>query len=393
MPGKDELPSTLRRSPRKAQETWAATHDSAVGTYGEGERAHRTAFAALKHAFEKVGDHWEPKTPQGPVGRAGRGQFPDPPAHGRGRRRERVEGAPARPRAPPEGPGAQPDGQGRARRRSEEGQPPRDGEGPPALTAGALTTGRPGTRGRTFTVPPVLVHPAPLRFVSTARIGAGSDVPSASRPRGTGPRGRPRAPSNLRPARSRRRRGVTALAVATVPAAAAAGAVPASTARHDHGPRVVGPYKHLVVIYEENHSFDNLYGGWGRVGGQQVDGLQDAPPAHHRAACTGRHAVPLPAAGRRQPHLAAAAGHVHRPRARRARSDFRNRPFTHRPLHRPDGHHLPRARCLRPQRRPRRARAAGRAAPVTSCTASTRSSTRSTAAGRTATSPAATPSG
>ena len=66
MPGKDELPSTLRRSPNKARETWIKTHDSAVGTYGEGERAHRTAFAALKHAFEKVGDHWEPKKQKGP---------------------------------------------------------------------------------------------------------------------------------------------------------------------------------------------------------------------------------------------------------------------------------------------------------------------------------------
>jgi len=66
VPGKDELPSTLRRSPKKARETWIATHDSAVGTYGEGERAHRTAFAALKHAFEKVGDHWEPKRRKGP---------------------------------------------------------------------------------------------------------------------------------------------------------------------------------------------------------------------------------------------------------------------------------------------------------------------------------------
>ncbi len=66
MPGKDELPSTLRRSPRKAQETWAKTHDSAVETYGEGERAHRTAFAALKHGFEKVGDHWEAKRHKGP---------------------------------------------------------------------------------------------------------------------------------------------------------------------------------------------------------------------------------------------------------------------------------------------------------------------------------------
>ena len=66
MPGKEELPDTLKRSPRKAQRTWIKAHDSAVETYGEGERAHRTAFAALKHSFEKVGDHWEPKKRKGP---------------------------------------------------------------------------------------------------------------------------------------------------------------------------------------------------------------------------------------------------------------------------------------------------------------------------------------
>ncbi len=66
MPGKEELPSTLRRSPEKAQQTWAKTHDSAVEEYGEGERAHRTAFASVKHSFEKVGDHWEPKEEKGP---------------------------------------------------------------------------------------------------------------------------------------------------------------------------------------------------------------------------------------------------------------------------------------------------------------------------------------
>ena len=66
MPARDDLPATLRRSPRKAQETWIKTHDSAVETYGEGERAHRTAFSALKHSFEKVGDHWEPKERKGP---------------------------------------------------------------------------------------------------------------------------------------------------------------------------------------------------------------------------------------------------------------------------------------------------------------------------------------
>ena len=66
MPGKEELPSTLARSPEKAQRTWVETHDSAVEEYGEGERAHRTAFAAVKHSFEKVGDHWEAKDQKGP---------------------------------------------------------------------------------------------------------------------------------------------------------------------------------------------------------------------------------------------------------------------------------------------------------------------------------------
>lgn len=66
MPAKDELPDTLRRSPEGARETWSKAHDSAVDTYGEGERAHRTAFSALKHSYEKVGDHWEPKNGKGP---------------------------------------------------------------------------------------------------------------------------------------------------------------------------------------------------------------------------------------------------------------------------------------------------------------------------------------
>ncbi|SHM51286.1 ChaB family protein [Cryptosporangium aurantiacum] len=66
MPGREEMPSTLKRSPKKAQDTWVKTHDSAVEQYGEGERAHRTAFDSLKHSFEKVGDHWEPKDRKGP---------------------------------------------------------------------------------------------------------------------------------------------------------------------------------------------------------------------------------------------------------------------------------------------------------------------------------------
>ena len=61
-----DIPSTIQRSGKKAQDTWAKTHDSAVESYGEGERAHRTAFSALKHTHEKVGDHWEPKQEYGP---------------------------------------------------------------------------------------------------------------------------------------------------------------------------------------------------------------------------------------------------------------------------------------------------------------------------------------
>ncbi len=66
MPGMKVLPDTLKRSLAKAQRTWAKAHDSAVQEYGDGERAHRVAFAALKHSFEKIGDHWEPKARQGP---------------------------------------------------------------------------------------------------------------------------------------------------------------------------------------------------------------------------------------------------------------------------------------------------------------------------------------
>jgi hypothetical protein len=66
MPGREKLPSTLKRSPAKAQRTWAKAHDSAVESYGEGGRAHRAAYAALKPSFEKEGDHWAPKDEKGP---------------------------------------------------------------------------------------------------------------------------------------------------------------------------------------------------------------------------------------------------------------------------------------------------------------------------------------
>ena len=66
MAARDDLPSTLERSGKKAQDTFAETLDSARGTYDDEGRARRTAFSALKHTHEKVGDHWEPKEQAGP---------------------------------------------------------------------------------------------------------------------------------------------------------------------------------------------------------------------------------------------------------------------------------------------------------------------------------------
>jgi len=70
------------------------------------------------------------------------------------------------------------------------------------------------------------------------------------------------------------------LAVALTPASAAP----------DSGP--FGHFKHLVVIYEENHSFDNLFGLWGNVNGQHVVGLADAPAAKTTQVDTTGNAYP-----------------------------------------------------------------------------------------------------
>jgi cation transport regulator ChaB len=63
---KEDLPGTIQRSPAKARRTYAKTLESAEETYGPGERAHRTAYSALKHSFERVGDRWAPKDERGP---------------------------------------------------------------------------------------------------------------------------------------------------------------------------------------------------------------------------------------------------------------------------------------------------------------------------------------
>lgn len=82
-PKQSELPGTLQRSDAKAQRTFAKAHDSAAEEYHDAERAHRVAFAALKHTHEKVGDHWEPKDEYGPSdARAESGDTSRPTAEG-----------------------------------------------------------------------------------------------------------------------------------------------------------------------------------------------------------------------------------------------------------------------------------------------------------------------
>ena len=82
--GKHQMPSTLKRSPPKAQRTFEETLDHAEQEYGKGERASRTAYASLKHSFEKVGDHWAPKKQKGPS---------DPRSAKGGKAAQRGEGA------------------------------------------------------------------------------------------------------------------------------------------------------------------------------------------------------------------------------------------------------------------------------------------------------------
>jgi acid phosphatase len=66
---------------------------------------------------------------------------------------------------------------------------------------------------------------------------------------------------------------VTPVAIAAALALALPAVASAHGSGHDgHGMKGVD---HIVVIYEENHSFDNLYGGW-----EGVNGVNKADPAH-----------------------------------------------------------------------------------------------------------------
>ena len=132
----EELPSTLQRSDDLAKRTFAKVHDAAAEQYGDEERAHRTAFAALKHSHEKVGDHWEPKEENGPsdarAERGGRNRRPT----AEGVDANASEGTPVRARDPAGGQGTLPDDQGRTRRGAAEGQRSRLGKGAPGGVTG-----------------------------------------------------------------------------------------------------------------------------------------------------------------------------------------------------------------------------------------------------------------
>jgi cation transport regulator ChaB len=77
-PKKSELPETLKKSSDKAQRTFTKVYDSAMDQYGDEERAHRVAFDALKHSYEKVGDHWEAKAEKGPSDERAESGGPNP---------------------------------------------------------------------------------------------------------------------------------------------------------------------------------------------------------------------------------------------------------------------------------------------------------------------------
>ena len=66
----------------------------------------------------------------------------------------------------------------------------------------------------------------------------------------------------------------------------------ASSTRRRRTPKELEKINHIVVIYEENHSFDNLYGGW-----EGVNGLAQRRRRAHARRST-RPATPTPASSR-----------------------------------------------------------------------------------------------
>jgi phospholipase C len=70
-------------------------------------------------------------------------------------------------------------------------------------------------------------------------------------------------------------RRLAALVVVSAAALAALVLSDGAAARGNGDANKLRTVDHIVVIYEENHSFDNLYGGW-----ERVRGLSEADAAH-----------------------------------------------------------------------------------------------------------------
>jgi anti-sigma B factor antagonist len=56
-----QLPGTLKRSSKEAQETFTRALIKATQVHGDGDQAVQAAYSEFKRAFEKRGDHWIPR--------------------------------------------------------------------------------------------------------------------------------------------------------------------------------------------------------------------------------------------------------------------------------------------------------------------------------------------
>ena len=118
-----------------------------------------------------------------------------------------------------------------------------------------------------------------------------------------------------------------------------------------------GGYKHLVVIYEENHSFDNLYGGWGRVNGQHVDGLARRPTAQRpRSPRTARPTAACSRTTSTSPRRRRWRPTCHGPGARHRRQPLHQPAVPHRRLHQAEDKTCPAPGVFAGQRRASRTR-------------------------------------
>ena len=194
-------------------------------------------------------------------------------------------------------------------------------------------------------------------------------------------------------ARARSRILVSLVAAMLAAMTLAAGAIPvgAASAKSDK----LGKIDHIVVIYEENHSFDNLYGGW-----EGVNGLANADVAHTTQVA--QNGTPYACLKQNDANLTSpplAAEPAATPNGDGLRSHFPNTPFTIDQYIGPtdvtcpptlQAFSSPNGWLGQPGDRLPVPGATAAAARATSSTASTTSSTSSTVASRTATSPAAT---